>query len=144
MAPGLQIHWPDRQDRRILDNDAVPVEPSNMLAELREDNASSTESLRGERHEICEKLPRRALHGGLVEVWIDETSAVLFLFADPAGEQTVRCMSSEQARRSVSSIHTSTRLAVAMSSQISWASRRLAVRDALSSRNSASISEGST
>jgi starvation-inducible DNA-binding protein len=38
------------------------VEPSDTLAELREDNASLTANLR-EAHEICEKHP-------VAEVWV--------------------------------------------------------------------------
>src|SRR5882724_2147956 len=52
-----------------------------------------------------------------------------------------------QARRSVSSVQTSIRLAVAMSrcsSQTSWASRRRAANVLLSSANSAIMSKGST
>jgi starvation-inducible DNA-binding protein len=57
--------------QRILDNDADYVEPSDMLAELREDNASLTSSMR-EAHEICEKH-RDVATASLIEVWIDET-----------------------------------------------------------------------
>ncbi|HTQ44740.1 MAG TPA: DNA starvation/stationary phase protection protein [Polyangiaceae bacterium] len=65
--------------QRILDNDADYVEPSDMLAELREDNASLTASLR-EAHEICEKH-RDVATASLIEVWIDETERrAWFLF----------------------------------------------------------------
>jgi starvation-inducible DNA-binding protein len=57
--------------QRILDNDADYVEPSDMLAELREDNASLTASMR-EAHELCEKH-RDIATASLIEVWIDET-----------------------------------------------------------------------
>ena len=57
--------------QRILDNDADYVEPSDMLAELREDNASLTASMR-EAHEIREEH-RDIASASLLEVWIDET-----------------------------------------------------------------------
>jgi starvation-inducible DNA-binding protein len=65
--------------QRLLDNDAEYVEPSDMLAELREDNKTLAASLR-QAHEVC------AEHGdvattSLIEVWIDETERrVWFLF----------------------------------------------------------------
>jgi starvation-inducible DNA-binding protein len=69
--------------QRILDNDAEYVEPSDMLAELREDNASLTTRLR-EAHEICEKH-RDIATASMVEVWIDETERrAWFLFASSA------------------------------------------------------------
>jgi starvation-inducible DNA-binding protein len=50
-----------------------------MLAELREDNASLTASMR-EAHEICEKH-RDIATASLLEVWIDETERrAWFLF----------------------------------------------------------------
>jgi starvation-inducible DNA-binding protein len=65
--------------QRILDNDADYVEPSDMLAELREDNASLTASMR-EAHELCEKH-RDVATASLIEVWIDETERrTWFLF----------------------------------------------------------------
>src|SRR5262245_2136135 len=42
------------KQQRVLDNDADYVEPSDMLAELREDNATLAANLR-EAHEICDK-----------------------------------------------------------------------------------------
>src|SRR5882672_7987446 len=65
--------------QRILDNDADYVEPSDMLAELREDNASLTASMR-EAHELCDKH-RDIATASLLEVWIDETERrAWFLF----------------------------------------------------------------
>lgn len=69
--------------QRILDNDADYVEPSDMLAELREDNASLTARMR-EAHEICDKH-RDIATASLLEVWIDETERrTWFLFASGA------------------------------------------------------------
>jgi starvation-inducible DNA-binding protein len=66
--------------QRVLDNDADYVEPSDMLAELRDDNASLTSHMR-EAHEICEKH-RDIASASLLETWIDETERrVWFLFA---------------------------------------------------------------
>jgi starvation-inducible DNA-binding protein len=65
--------------QRIADNDAAYVEPSDMLAELCEDNRALTASLR-EAHQVCEG------HGdvgttSLIEVWIDEAERrTWFLF----------------------------------------------------------------
>ncbi len=65
--------------QRIPDNDATYVEPSDMLAELAEDNRSLTASLR-QAHNVCEE------HGdvattSLIEVWVDETERrTWFLF----------------------------------------------------------------
>jgi starvation-inducible DNA-binding protein len=65
--------------QRILDNDADYVEPSDMLAELREDNARLTASMR-EAHELCDKH-RDVATASLLEVWIDETERrAWFLF----------------------------------------------------------------
>ena len=43
--------------QRVLDNDAEYVEPSDMLAELREDNKALAASLR-EAHNVCDEAPR--------------------------------------------------------------------------------------
>jgi starvation-inducible DNA-binding protein len=58
-------------NQRVLDNDADYVEPSDMLAELREDNATLAAAMR-EAHEICEKH-RDIATASFIEVWIDET-----------------------------------------------------------------------
>src|SRR5258708_4021304 len=69
--------------QRILDNDADYVEPSDMLAELREDNASLTASMRG-AHELCD-THRDIATASLLEVWIDETERrAWFLFESMA------------------------------------------------------------
>ena len=57
--------------QRIADNDADYVEPSDMLAELREDNKSLAARLR-QAHDVCEEHSDIATTS-LIEVWIDET-----------------------------------------------------------------------
>lgn len=57
--------------QRVMDNDAEYVEPSDMLAELREDNKALAGRLR-EAHNVCEEH-RDIATASLIEVWIDET-----------------------------------------------------------------------
>jgi starvation-inducible DNA-binding protein len=65
--------------QRIQDNDAEFVEPSDMLAELREDNGNLAARLR-EAHNVCEEHDDLAT-ASLIEVWIDETERrTWFLF----------------------------------------------------------------
>jgi starvation-inducible DNA-binding protein len=65
--------------QRISDNDADYVEPSDMLAELREDNKSLVARLR-EAHNVCDEYHDIAT-ASLIEVWIDETERrTWFLF----------------------------------------------------------------
>jgi starvation-inducible DNA-binding protein len=65
--------------QRVLDNDADYVEPSDMLAELREDNKVLATSLR-EAHDLCNNH-RDIASASLIEVWIDETERrTWFLF----------------------------------------------------------------
>jgi len=65
--------------QRITDNDADYVEPSDMLAELREDNQTLTARLR-EVHEVCDEH-RDVATASLIENWIDETERrTWFLF----------------------------------------------------------------
>jgi starvation-inducible DNA-binding protein len=65
--------------QRVLDNDAEYVEPSDMLAELRDDNAALATSLR-EAHDVCDEH-RDIATTSLIEVWIDETERrTWFLF----------------------------------------------------------------
>ncbi|HEX5438027.1 MAG TPA: DNA starvation/stationary phase protection protein [Gemmatimonadaceae bacterium] len=59
------------QLQRLQDNDAEYVEPSDMLAELREDNTTLAARLR-EAHGVCEEH-RDIATASLIEVWIDET-----------------------------------------------------------------------
>jgi starvation-inducible DNA-binding protein len=65
--------------QRVSDNDADYVEPSDMLAELREDNKSLAARLR-EAHDVCDEH-RDIATASLIEVWIDETERrTWFLF----------------------------------------------------------------
>ena len=65
--------------QRLLDNDAEYVEPSDMLAELREDNKSLAGRLR-EAHDVVDEH-RDIATASLIEVWIDETERrTWFLF----------------------------------------------------------------
>ena len=65
--------------QRVLDNDAEYVEPSDMLAELRDDNQALAEHFR-ETHDLCNEH-RDIASASLIEVWIDETERrTWFLF----------------------------------------------------------------
>jgi starvation-inducible DNA-binding protein len=65
--------------QRISDNDADYVEPSDMLAELCEDNKTMAARLR-EAHDVCDEH-RDIASASLTEVWIDETERrTWFLF----------------------------------------------------------------
>jgi len=65
--------------QRVKDNDAEYVEPSDMLAELREDNKALAANLR-EVHGVCDEHKDIA-SASLIEVWIDETERrTWFLF----------------------------------------------------------------
>jgi starvation-inducible DNA-binding protein len=65
--------------QRLDDNDAEYVEPSDMLAELREDNKTLAASLR-QAHNVCEEHGDIAT-ASLIEVWVDETERrTWFLF----------------------------------------------------------------
>jgi starvation-inducible DNA-binding protein len=57
--------------QRVSDNDAEYVEPSDMLAELREDNKALTARLR-EAHGVCDEYGDFGT-SSLIEVWIDES-----------------------------------------------------------------------
>jgi starvation-inducible DNA-binding protein len=57
--------------QRLLDNDAEYVEPSDMLAELREDNKTLAASFR-QAHNVCDEHGDIAT-ASLIEVWVDET-----------------------------------------------------------------------
>jgi starvation-inducible DNA-binding protein len=57
--------------QRVADNDADFVEPSDMLAELREDNRALISRMR-EAHNVCDEFGDVA-SASLIEVWIDET-----------------------------------------------------------------------
>ena len=65
--------------QRVLDNDTDYVEPSDMLAELRDDSKTLAASLR-EVHDLCNEH-RDIASASLIEVWIDETERrTWFLF----------------------------------------------------------------
>ena len=65
--------------QRVSDNDAEYVEPSDMLAELREDSTALVKRLR-EAHNVCEEH-RDIATTSLIEVWVDETERrTWFLF----------------------------------------------------------------
>ena len=65
--------------QRLRDNDAHYVEPSDMLAELAEDNRALTRSLRG-AHDLCDEQGDVATES-MIEIWIDETERrAWFLF----------------------------------------------------------------
>ena len=67
------------RSQRVLDNDAAYVEPSDMLAELREDSKTLAARLR-EAHSVCDEHGDVAT-ASLIEVWIDETERrTWFLF----------------------------------------------------------------
>lgn len=78
-APTLKSIGHIAKLKRVLDNDADYVEPSDMLSELREDNAALAGRLR-EAHAICDRH-RDVASASLLEVWIDETERrAWFLF----------------------------------------------------------------
>jgi starvation-inducible DNA-binding protein len=65
--------------QRVRDNDAAYVEPSDMLAELGQDNRALAGSLR-EAHNVCE-VHHDFATTSLIEVWLDETERrIWFLF----------------------------------------------------------------
>ena len=65
--------------QRVLDNDASYVEPSDMLAELRDDNKALAARMR-EAHNVCDEH-RDVGTTSLLEAWIDETERrTWFLF----------------------------------------------------------------
>ncbi len=65
--------------QRVLDNDADYVTPSDMLAELRDDNIRLTANLR-ETHSLCDEH-RDVATASLIEIWIDEAEKrTWFLF----------------------------------------------------------------
>jgi starvation-inducible DNA-binding protein len=65
--------------QRIVDNNAEYVKPFDMIAELRDDNAVLTQSMR-EVHSICDEAGDVAT-ASLLENWIDESEKrIWFLF----------------------------------------------------------------
>jgi len=67
--------------QRILDNDADFVEPSDVIAELREDNQALT-SLLLQVHNVCEER-RDVATASLIEVWIDEAERRSWFLFEP-------------------------------------------------------------
>jgi starvation-inducible DNA-binding protein len=73
--------------QRVADNDAIYVEPEDMLAELCEDNKTLAKRLR-ETHDVCDEH-RDIATASLIEVWIDETERrTWFLFEASRREMT--------------------------------------------------------
>jgi starvation-inducible DNA-binding protein len=65
--------------QRIADNEAEYVEPLDMIAELRDDNAKLTHNMR-ETHSLCDEAGDVAT-ASLLENWIDEAEKrIWFLF----------------------------------------------------------------
>ena len=65
--------------QRVKDNDASYVEPSDMLAELAEDNKNLAAHMR-EAHDVCDEHEDIA-SASLIEVWVDEAERrTWFLF----------------------------------------------------------------
>jgi starvation-inducible DNA-binding protein len=65
--------------QRVVDNDADYVKPLDMIAELRDDNATLTQTMR-ELHSLCDEAGDVAT-ASLLENWIDESEKrTWFLF----------------------------------------------------------------
>ena len=65
--------------QRVVDNDAAYVKASDMIEELRNDNAVLTKNMR-EMHSLCDQFGDVAT-AGLLENWIDESEKrTWFLF----------------------------------------------------------------
>ena len=70
--------------QRVLDNDAELVTPTDMLAELRDDNKQLVASMR-ETHDLCDEH-RDVATASLLENWIDEAERrTWFLFEATRG-----------------------------------------------------------
>jgi starvation-inducible DNA-binding protein len=78
------------RQQRLADNDALYVDPQDMLAELREDNQRVVAAMR-ETHSLCDEHNDVAT-ASLIEVYIDEAEKrVWFLYeasrrGDPTGQ----------------------------------------------------------
>jgi starvation-inducible DNA-binding protein len=66
--------------QRAADNDAERVTPTDMLAELREDNSLLTSALR-ETHDICDRHGDIAT-ASLIENWLDEADGRIWFLAE--------------------------------------------------------------
>ena len=73
--------------QRVLDNDAEYVDPTDMLAELREDNRALVTALR-QAHNVCEDYNDVATTS-LIEVWIDETERRAWFLFEASERSTV-------------------------------------------------------
>jgi starvation-inducible DNA-binding protein len=83
---GLTLHSIGEIGRmqRVQDNDAAFVEPSAMLAELRDDNSAMARHMR-EAHDVCDERKDVAT-ASFLEVFIDETERrAWFLFEAAQG-----------------------------------------------------------
>jgi starvation-inducible DNA-binding protein len=74
--------------QRLKDNDAEGVEPSRMLAELRDDNAQLARFLRA-AHEVCAGRGDVAT-SSLIEVWIDQTEHRTWFLSEITSEEGAR------------------------------------------------------
>jgi starvation-inducible DNA-binding protein len=74
--------------QRLRDNDAMYVDPLDMLAELREDNLTLTRRLR-EAHDLCVES-RDIASASLIENWIGETETRTWFLYETArhGDRT--------------------------------------------------------
>jgi len=84
-APTLRSIGHIARTQRVLDNDADYVTPSDMLAELCEDNQALAARLR-DAHDLC-AAHRDIASASLIETWIDETERrTWFLFESGRAE----------------------------------------------------------
>ena len=74
--------------QRISDNDALYVEPLDMIAELRDDNKELGARLR-EAHNVCDEH-RDVATASLIENWIDETERRTWFLFETARAGTPR------------------------------------------------------
>jgi starvation-inducible DNA-binding protein len=74
------------RQQRLLDNDADYVTPTDMLAELREDNLQLTAFMR-ETHDLCDEHGDVA-SASLLEVWIDEAEGRAWFLFEAARQST--------------------------------------------------------
>jgi starvation-inducible DNA-binding protein len=72
--------------QRILDNDGEYVTPSDMLAELRDDNKQLTANMR-ETHDLCDEH-RDVATASLLENWIDEAERRIWFLFESTREST--------------------------------------------------------
>ena len=70
--------------QRLKDNDAVYVDPQDMLAELREDNRALLHSMR-ETHDLCDE-EKDVATTSMLEVWIDQTERRTWFLSEIVSE----------------------------------------------------------